>query len=247
MKPLIGLIPAHAGKTCRELFTLPYCEAHPRSRGENWGRRSFRGRLAGSSPLTRGKQPFLPCRHGSFGLIPAHAGKTWFWDCMKTMGGAHPRSRGENARTTHREHDGWGSSPLTRGKPQGLDGLLTVGGLIPAHAGKTMPPSTNSEPRRAHPRSRGENVFKSGADQMKEGSSPLTRGKRTSPTPPPTLSGLIPAHAGKTVCLGVDLATDRAHPRSRGENLIETDPTQAERGSSPLTRGKRHASVQAFR
>ena len=29
-----------------------------------------------------------------------------------------------------------------------------------------------------------------------------------------------------------------AHPRSRGENLMETDPTQAERGSSPLTRGK---------
>ena len=90
---------------------------------------------------------------------------------------AHPRSRGENLVGGGFGGHGVGSSPLTRGKLglvlHGLGGL----GLIPAHAGKTTPPSTNSEPLRAHPRSRGENTTVSIAASTLGGSSPLTRGK----------------------------------------------------------------------
>ena len=50
--------------------------------------------------------------------------------------------------------------------------------------------------------------------------------------------GLIPAHAGKTRTAANIPPGDRAHPRSRGENLLITAATVISWGSSPLTRGK---------
>ena len=71
-----------------------------------------------------------------------------------------------------------------------------------------------------------------------DGSSPLTRGKRTTIPGWVTDLGLIPAHAGKTSPRARRPARGRAHPRSRGENgkLDATKHTLT--GSSPLTRGK---------
>ena len=74
---------------------------------------------------------------------------------------------------------------------------------------------------------------------INSGSSPLTRGKPPDGRRAHHQQRLIPAHAGKTSPSRAGVFRRTAHPRSRGENLIETDPTQAERGSSPLTRGKR--------
>ena len=51
----------------------------------------------------------------------------------------------------------------------------------------------------AHPRSRGENLAYTEADDAQVGSSPLTRGKRRARGVWYSLAGLIPAHAGKTV------------------------------------------------
>ena len=131
-----------------------------------------------------------------------------------------------------------GSSPLTRGKLRPHAEADQAPGLIPAHAGKTSRSPARAGTPRAHPRSRGENCVESPRQMTVKGSSPLTRGKRGDDALCLGDPGLIPAHAGKTV--GDLEATDdrQAHPRSRGENLMETDPTQAERGSSPLTRGK---------
>ena len=73
---MVGLIPAHAGKTFMVSggsWSLP---AHPRSRGENKdgaGKDLIRW---GSSPLTRGKHADEPPSASAKGLIPAHAGKT---------------------------------------------------------------------------------------------------------------------------------------------------------------------------
>ena len=50
-----------------------------------------------------------------------------------------------------------GSSPLTRGKLQGVTGQTEARGLIPAHAGKTAVMTSAVKLTRAHPRSRGEN------------------------------------------------------------------------------------------
>ena len=132
----------------------------------------------------------------------------------------------------------WGSSPLTRGKPRSLGLSSTRSGLIPAHAGKTAASQCTHCAIRAHPRSRGENVFKSGADQMKAGSSPLTRGKPRPPKGSRSKPGLIPAHAGKTTACPAARPAGRAHPRSRGENIPGRTGDDSGPGSSPLTRGK---------
>ena len=54
--------------------------------------------------------------------------------------------------------------------------------------------------------------------------------------------GLIPAHAGKTVCDDLLIGATRAHPRSRGENGKLDDTKHTLVGSSPLTRGKQQAA-----
>ena len=53
------------------------------------------------------------------------------------------------------------------------------------------------------------------------------------------LAGLIPAHAGKTWTHASSSERYWAHPRSRGENVLEEIGGDVEKGSSPLTRGKR--------
>ena len=131
-----------------------------------------------------------------------------------------------------------GSSPLTRGKPRAASGRGLRLGLIPAHAGKTRARCAAGSKRRAHPRSRGENCELVLQESNLYGSSPLTRGKPLNCASGGAYSGLIPAHAGKTrVCLRRRRSC-RAHPRSRGENLLIAHLLLLLRGSSPLTRGK---------
>ena len=131
-----------------------------------------------------------------------------------------------------------GSSPLTRGKlaPAGADSAKV--GLIPAHAGKTLSRRCFRKCRRAHPRSRGENLVRRVCRRRVRGSSPLTRGKRIRPHQGKEAWRLIPAHAGKTRCGSVLAGWCGAHPRSRGENSRWSSLRRARYGSSPLTRGK---------
>ena len=77
------------------------------------------------------------------------------------------------------------------------------------------------------------------------GSSPLTRGKLTRFRVDTLTTGLIPAHAGKTVLIDSHLSCLSAHPRSRGENHTTNVLLRARSGSSPLTRGK-HFLTCAF-
>ena len=178
----------------------------------------LRGR--GSSPLTRGKPDSLAAPPSGGGLIPAHAGKTYPWDCILRYTGAHPRSRGENNPNSPAQLLGWGSSPLTRGKPIGGRRALKAGGLIPAHAGKTRSSVRQGRARTAHPRSRGENREFVTSFRYTPGSSPLTRGKLTRNDHVPVRQRLIPAHAGKTAFVACGAGAGGAHPRSRGENAV---------------------------
>ena len=153
----LGLIPTHAGKTGADRRRRPPARAHPHSRGENNGLRTWCRQWSGSSPLTRGKQPACRAASRTRRLIPTHAGKTGSRWRTGSSGGAHPHSRGENRapRRASCAHDG--SSPLTRGKRMGAPTVGVIKGLIPTHAGKTRwaNPPGNSGP--AHPHSRGEN------------------------------------------------------------------------------------------
>ena len=111
-----GLIPAHAGKTWPFHVHMVTVGAHPRSRGENIAPTRAADTPSGSSPLTRGKPEVRVRRVERRGLIPAHAGKTITGRAMRFMGGAHPRSRGENRPDRKAHAMPPGSSPLTRGK-----------------------------------------------------------------------------------------------------------------------------------
>ncbi|EFF79637.1 hypothetical protein HMPREF0970_01432 [Schaalia odontolytica F0309] len=91
-----------------------------------------------------------------------------------------------------------GSSPLTRGKRGSSCGARHWRGLIPAHAGKTVPERAGVEGDEAHPRSRGENWSMISPSESVSGSSPLTRGKRNRGRHRGRRARLIPAHAGKT-------------------------------------------------
>ena len=132
-----------------------------------------------------------------------------------------------------------GSSPLTRGKPPHPRTMDRSGGLIPAHAGKTPALAAKSPKWAAHPRSRGENISGLFIDAAAKGSSPLTRGKPHRAAVGIRRRGLIPAHAGKTGCRRSAPWPPRAHPRSRGENILYGLHNHLSEGSSPLTRGKR--------
>ena len=156
-RPQRGLIPTHAGKTvaARALFLGVW--AHPHSRRENDVHAEALIRFEGSSPLTRGKHPARGHVVEQEGLIPTHAGKTRGPGRARTRWGAHPHSRGENVRALAFMVPIVSSSPLMRGKLRVARTGQVVDGLIPAHAGKTVPCAWTRCAPGAHPRSRGEN------------------------------------------------------------------------------------------
>ena len=232
------LIPAHAGKTAPAPTSHTSRRAHPRSRGENQIDSSAGNRDPGSSPLTRGKPRRTNVHTVPRRLIPAHAGKTRPACRPSSSSSAHPRSRGENVKVSVCFASSSGSSPLTRGKLRAGGCVRFRWRLIPAHAGKTMPPGSPRRPARAHPRSRGENPLAGMVTRFSRGSSPLTRGKRLGEVPEELLRRLIPAHAGKTMSSRPASRMSPAHPRSRGENPTPREVVELDDGSSPLTRGK---------
>ena len=136
---IFGIIPAHAGKTVIGELVNGALGDHPRSRGENPKCCRPCSQRVGSSPLTRGKLDRRCRRPRRPGIIPAHAGKTSGRSRRKSLGRDHPRSRGENVVPSTGSTIYVGSSPLTRGKQAWSRNLLSLGGIIPAHAGKTSP------------------------------------------------------------------------------------------------------------
>ena len=80
------------------------------------------------------------------------------------------------------------------------------------------------------------------------GSSPHTRGALASRTCKPSWPRIIPAYAGSTSCLIIQVYTTADHPRIRGEHESEGLADELLAGSSPHTRGARLiASWWAFR
>ena len=232
-----GLIPAHAGSTFAVGYGGPAPKAHPRSRGEHGPLCQGEYAPLGSSPLTRGARMPRPTCCRVRGLIPAHAGSTTSTFTPLVSSTAHPRSRGEHITATRTAWPSWGSSPLTRGALwlQTIDAQWS--GLIPAHAGSTTTFRLSRTACGAHPRSRGEHLSAPPAAGFPAGSSPLTRGARLRWGELAGLQGLIPAHAGSTVVIPRKALHQTAHPRSRGEHIVQNQPGGHYFGSSPLTRG----------
>ena len=79
------------------------------------------------------------------------------------------------------------------------------------------------------------------------GSSPLTRGKPDEAGDGGVVTGIIPAHAGKTSHGERAYKRPWDHPRSRGENTVGVGHSATSFGSSPLTRGKRESNLDDLR
>ena len=72
----VGIIPAHAGNTCKKRRRHTTVGDHPRACGEHSAKVNHISLLTGSSPRMRGtRSRCRPCTP-STGIIPAHAGNT---------------------------------------------------------------------------------------------------------------------------------------------------------------------------
>ena len=76
------ITPAHAGKTCKGRREPRRTEDHPRACGENDDYEEFKAEYGGSPPRMRGKPAPVSGFSVSFGITPAHAGKTVAPDFM---------------------------------------------------------------------------------------------------------------------------------------------------------------------
>ena len=88
----------------------------------------------------------------------------------------HPRSRGEYPLVEALPAAAHGSSPLSRGIPDGSFRGFPAPGIIPALAGNTWGDTEGYVWTPDHPRSRGEYNTPAGFSTSKPGSSPLSRG-----------------------------------------------------------------------
>ena len=156
----VGIIPAYAGSTRRQLvFTYPHRD-HPRVCGEHSFASNARRSTSGSSPRMRGAPVFLIPAGTATGIIPAYAGSTVFRNTIITSQRDHPRVCGEHAPASTRRLVARGSSPRMRGAhTTGADNSFSDG-IIPAYAGSTR----LSAPRRRrcgdHPRVCGEHFLR---------------------------------------------------------------------------------------
>ena len=115
------IIPAHAGSTVCDWRVLEGVGDHPRSRGEHAAAAAGSAGSAGSSPLTRGARTPGHRAVDRQRIIPAHAGSTTAFKAPSLQARDHPRSRGEHPSGVEVAAFLDGSSPLTRGAPNGTD------------------------------------------------------------------------------------------------------------------------------
>ena len=133
-----GIIPAYAGSTSPARATTPSTPDHPRIRGEHDHSTDELLVRSGSSPHTRGALFFSRVRTVNSRIIPAYAGSTkraWSASLAKWD---HPRIRGEHGVAGRLRVGGGGSSPHTRGAPQGDVMMPEATRIIPAYAGSTV-------------------------------------------------------------------------------------------------------------
>ena len=192
------IIPALAGNTPGITGMATTYSDHPRSRGEYGSRLRRRLPGAGSSPLSRGIPALSAQRDPGSRIIPALAGNTRGVQSPRPPSGDHPRSRGEYSLAFLRGSVCFGLSPLSRGIPDTFTAWIETARIIPALAGNTWRCGDAGTGGRDHPRSRGEYQAITIAPPAWAGSSPLSRGIRSSSSARLGGPGIIPALAGNT-------------------------------------------------
>ena len=111
----VGIIPARAGFTAKEVEGRADAADHPRSRGVYPTQRSRSWATAGSSPLARGLRGTSSMDFHKLRIIPARAGFTGLACRTRSICVDHPRSRGVYHVDINKNSVTHGSSPLARG------------------------------------------------------------------------------------------------------------------------------------
>ena len=131
----------------------------------------------GSPPHARGRQERRCASWQGAGITPACAGKTWIPLHADYFIRDHPRMRGEDGKKDGRVYVADGSPPHARGRPAELGYVLLGAGITPACAGKTPLPRNRCQPRKDHPRMRGEDAKMLAPSVNGQGSPPHARGR----------------------------------------------------------------------
>ena len=194
-----GITPAHAGKRKPTLPAERQTRDHPRACGEKKRSQSQPGRLRGSPPRMRGKAALGYLRCALPRITPAHAGKRQSASYPQQRPRDHPRACGEKLVQLKLRAAIQGSPPRMRGKVLSPRSKACCGGITPAHAGKSGKKIKPGPDGRDHPRACGEKPCDDVIVDAKLGSPPRMRGKGWAGSPRGSISGITPAHAGKSL------------------------------------------------
>ena len=135
--PILGITPAHAGKS--EVHCTPdnFTWDHPRACGEKPMRILWKHAKEGSPPRMRGKVKKNLLKKQYIRITPAHAGKSAFLLVDRDAAEDHPRACGEKNQIWCCDVPTLGSPPRMRGKVSIQRTLESALRITPAHAGKS--------------------------------------------------------------------------------------------------------------
>jgi len=136
---------------------------------------------------------------------------------------------------------------LARGRPRPTEAKAIRTRNTPARAGKTASCRPQRRSSRKHPRSRGEDPLTLASTVIGPETPPLARGRLEHGMGVVGPVGNTPARAGKTIAGTLRDTSTRKHPRSRGEDLTQTETSLWGRETPPLARGRRHFRQQDLR
>ena len=124
---------------------------------------------------------------------------------------------------------------------RGIPSAARFGGgskrISPAHAGNTSYSLTNALKYADQPRTCGEYGESSRGAILSRGSAPHMRGILETGEPVAKRAGISPAHAGNTTKRNYITLSITDQPRTCGEYVTDSLPTQPPRGSAPHMRG----------
>ena len=236
---LVGITPAHAGKSRPQCPSTLRSRDHPRACGEKMICWVLLSTLLGSPPRMRGKARRCRGKTPRGGITPAHAGKSFRLRACAFFSGDHPRACGEKVLHHNLVGGNWGSPPRMRGKDSDKWTGNREDGITPAHAGKSMYSLCEYCTAWDHPRACGEKRMELLEDAAKRGSPPRMRGKAPGIGGCDLRVGITPAHAGKRNPRSCIFSSARDHPRACGEKCIFCIDVIGFVGITPAHAGKR--------
>ena len=170
-------------------------------------------------------------------FIPARAGNTCRWRSRPCPWSVHPRASGEHVTPACVTLMAYGSSPRERGTRAKSGRFGRYRRFIPARAGNTRTPSSDSFVITVHPRASGEHEMIASSVMRRRGSSPRERGTLVPGSRRWHSRRFIPARAGNTLRAPGRRSRCPVHPRASGEHSMSASSRSRYGGSSPRERG----------